>query len=178
MSDEASAIYIHETAIVENIASIGASTRIWHHAHVREGAVIGEGCVLGKGVFVDSGAVIGDRVKVQNNVSIFHGVSIEDDVMVGPSAVFTNDLRPRSSDAWTLTPTTVRRGVGIGANATIICGADVGEWSMIGAGTVVIGDVPPHALVVGNPSRIIGWVNRAGDVVSRDASCPAGIGDL
>lgn len=170
--------FVHESAIVEDGASLGSGTRIWHFGHVRSGARIGSDCNLGKGVYVDNGVEVGDRVKVQNHVSLFEGVHLGDDVMVGPSAVFTNDLRPRASDDWTLTPTFVGRGVGIGANSTIVCGSTIGEWAMVGAGTVVVGDVPAHALVVGNPSRIIGWVNVAGDVVSRDDQCPQGIENL
>ncbi len=164
--------FVHETAIVEEGATLGDGTKVWHFAHVRRGAQIGSNCTLGKGVFVDGGVIVGNDVKVQNHVSLFNGVTLGDSVMVGPSAVFTNDLRPRSGDAWQLTPTVVEEGVGIGANATIVCGATLGAWSMVGAGTVVVGDVPAYALVVGNPSRRIGWVNKAGDVVSRELERP------
>ena len=171
----ADAPFIHELAVVEDGANLGVGTRVWHFAHVRTGAQVGSGCNLGKGVYVDSGVVIGDDVKIQNHVSLFTGVTLGNKVMVGPSAVFTNDLRPRASDAWEITPTHIGEGVGIGANATIVCGATIGDWAMIGAGTVVVGDVEPYALVVGNPSRRIGWVNKDGDVVSRDDTCPEGI---
>lgn len=170
--------FIHETAILEDGVQIGAGTRVWHFCHVRAGASIGSDCNLGKGVYVDAGVVIGNGVKVQNHVSLFTGVTLGDQVMVGPSAVFTNDLRPRASDDWTITPTVVGEGVGIGANATIVCGSTLGEWAMVGAGTVVVGDVPAYGLVVGNPSRLIGWVNKQGDVVSRDELCPEGIENL
>ena len=164
--------FVHETAIVEDGAQLGAGTRIWHHAHVRGGAVMGADCNVGKSVYVDSGVVVGDRVKIQNHVSLFHGVVLGDDIMVGPSACFTNDLKPRSADDWELTETRVGNGVGVGANSTIVCGATIGDWAMIGAGTVVVGDVPAHALVVGNPSRIIGWVDRAGNTVHRGETPP------
>lgn len=169
-------IFIHDTAIVEAGAVLGAGTQVWHHAHVRSDAVIGRGCTLGKGVYIDQGVTIGDRVKIQNHVSVYVGVTLQDDIMVGPSACFTNDLRPRSGDGWQVTPTLVKSGVGIGANATIVCGATIGRWAMIGAGTVVVGDVPDHALVVGNPSRVIGWVDEHGETVSRQATRPEELG--
>lgn len=165
--------FIHPTAVVEDGANIGDGTKVWHHAHVRSGAAIGGDTVLGKNVFVDAGARIGDRVKVQNNVSVYTGVTIGNDVFVGPSAVFTNDLVPRAFDPdWTVTPTNVGNGASIGANATIICGNDLGEFSMVGAGAVVTRPVQPHQLVVGNPARHVGWVDRSGQVVSRDIEAP------
>jgi len=176
MSDEAP--FIHETAIVEDGAILGPGTKVWHHVHVRSGAVIGAGCNLGQSVYVDSGVVIGDRVKVQNHVSLFDGVTLGDDIMVGPSACFTNDLRPRSGDDWQITETLVGSGVGIGANATIVCGVTIGDWALIGAGTVVVDDVPRHALVVGNPSRIIGWVNQKGETIHRGEEPPSEIANL
>lgn len=163
---------MHETAIVEEGAELGSGTRVWHHAHVRSGAQVGSDCVIGKSSFVDSHVVVGDRVKIQNHVSLFHGVILGNDVMIGPSACFTNDLKPRTAEGWELTETRVGNGVGVGANSTIVCGADIGDWAMIGAGTVVVGDVPSHALVVGNPSRIIGWVDRAGNTVHRGEQPP------
>jgi acetyltransferase-like isoleucine patch superfamily enzyme len=164
----------HESTVIEAGAQIGRDTRAWHHAHVRSGAVIGVGCVLGKNVFVDTGAVIGDRSKIQNNVSVYNGVTLGSDVFVGPSAVFTNDLRPRASvEAWTITPTTVEDGASIGANATIVCGTVLGRCSMVAAGAVVIRDVAPHELVAGNPARHLGWVCRCGEVISREALPPA-----
>jgi UDP-2-acetamido-3-amino-2,3-dideoxy-glucuronate N-acetyltransferase len=122
----------HETAVIEEGAQIGADTRVWHHAHVRAGAVIGSGCVLGKNVFVDGGAVIGDRCKIQNNVSVYTGVVLGSDVFVGPSAVFTDGLRPRASAGdWAVTPTAVHDGASIGANATIVCGTVLGRSAMV-----------------------------------------------
>lgn len=166
----------HETAVIEPGAQIGAGTRVWHHAHVRAGAVIGSGCVLGKNVFVDAGAVIGDRCKIQNNVSVYTGVVLGSDVFVGPSAVFTNDLRPRASaGGWTVTPTAVHDGASIGANATIVCGTVLGRAAMVAAGSVVTRDVAPHQLVAGNPARHHGWVCACGEVVSRAVERPADV---
>ncbi|MGR6965885.1 acyltransferase [Geodermatophilus sp. URMC 61] len=163
----------HETAVIEDGAQVGAGTRVWHHAHVRDGAVVGSGCVLGKNVFVDAGAVVGDRCKIQNNVSVYTGVVLGSDVFVGPSAVFTNDLRPRASAGeWTITPTTVHDGASIGANATIVCGTVLGRAAMVAAGAVVTRDVEPHQLVLGNPARPAGWVCECGEVVSRGVTPP------
>lgn len=165
--------FVHESAYVEDGASIGAGTKVWHHGHIRTGAVVGEGCVLGKNVFVDGGAVVGDRCKIQNNVSVYSGVTVEDEVFVGPSAVFTNDLFPRATNAdWQVVPTVVRRGASIGANATIVCGTEVGGWALVAAGSVVTRSVEAHALVAGNPARRLGWVCRCGTVVSREAARP------
>lgn len=166
--------FAHETAIVERGAAIGSGTRVWHHAHVREGARIGEECVLGKNVFVDTGATVGNRVKIQNNVSVYNGVTIEDGVFVGPSAVFTNDRFPRATATeWEIVPTLVRQGASVGANATIVCGVEIGEWATIAAGAVVTRSVEDHELVAGNPARRIGWVCDCGQVVTRDADRPA-----
>jgi dTDP-4-amino-4,6-dideoxygalactose transaminase/serine acetyltransferase len=165
--------FVHSSAEVEPGAVVGAGTTIWHHSQVRAGSVVGESCVLGKNVFVDAGAVIGDRVKIQNNVSVYRGVQLADDVFVGPSAVFTNDLRPRTGlRDWQVVVTSVRLGASIGANATIICGIEVGEYGMVGAGAVVTASVLPHQLVVGNPARHHGWVCSCGRVVSRAAQAP------
>ena len=165
--------FVHPTAIVEEGATIGSGTKIWHHAHIRGGAVIGTGCVFGKNTFVDSGAVVGSRVKVQNNVSVYSGVTIGDDVFVGPAAVFTNDLVPRAFNVdWTVSPTHVGNGASIGANATIVCGTSLGAYSMIAAGATVTRDVADHQLVAGVPARHRGWVCRGGEVVSRDEQAP------
>jgi UDP-2-acetamido-3-amino-2,3-dideoxy-glucuronate N-acetyltransferase len=159
--------FIHPTALVEPGANIGSGTYIWHHAHVRANASIGENCVLGKGVFIDENVAIGSGVKVQNNVSIYRGVSISDDVFIGPSAVFTNDLRPRAfNENWQVVPTRVLRGASIGANATIVCGIEIGEYAMVAAGSVVTRSVAAHRLVIGNPARPHGWVCRLGETVS------------
>lgn len=165
---------VHETAIVEPGSQIGDGTHVWHHAHVRSGATIGHDCNLGKNVYIDGGVIIGDRVKIQNNVSVYLGITIEDDVFVGPSAVFTNDLYPRAgSDHWEVGTTVVRRGASIGANATIVCGTEIGEWSLVGAGCVVTESVGAHEMVAGNPACRIGWVCRCGRRVSRSQSEPS-----
>lgn len=156
--------YIHPTAVVEDGVRIGSGSSVWHHAHIRERAVIGDECNLGKNVYVDAGVVVGHRVKVQNNVSIYSGVELGDDVFVGPSAVFTNDRVPRASGPWQVASTTVRRGASIGANATLVGGIEIGEWAMVGAGAVVVRSVRPHEVVVGNPAHRLGWVCRCGEV--------------
>ncbi len=164
--------FIHPSAEVEPNVTIGDGTRIWHLCHVRSGARIGSECILGRGVYVDADVVIGNRVKVQNYVSIFHGVEIEDGVFVGPHVCFSNDLRPRAvnpdlslkdADDWKLTPTLIRTGASIGANASILCGITLGQWAMVGLGAVVIRDVPNYGLVVGNPARLIGYVCACGE---------------
>ncbi len=165
--------FIHPSAFVEDGAVVGPGTKVWHLVHLRTGAVVGAECVLGKNVFVDAGAVVGDRVKIQNNVSVYAGVTLEDEVFVGPSAVFTNDMFPRAQNpAWQIVPTLVRRGASVGGNATVICGTTIGEFAMVGAGSVVTRDVADHELVVGNPARHLGWVCRCGRVSSRDVERP------
>ncbi|HEY5437265.1 MAG TPA: acyltransferase [Acidimicrobiales bacterium] len=164
----------HSTAEVEDGARVGEGTRIWHFAHIREGATVGKDCTIGKDVFVDAGAIVGDRCKVQNGVSVYSGVTLENEVFVGPNAVFTNDLRPRAmSPNWKIVPTLVRTGASIGANATIVCGTEVGSYAMVAAGAVVTHDIADHELVVGNPARHAGWVCRCGTVCSRDSDPPA-----
>lgn len=166
-------VFVHPTAEVEEGAQVGDGTRVWHLAHVRSTARIGAGCVIGRNVYVDADVVVGDLVKIQNNVSVYQGVTIEDEVFVGPCAVFTNDLRPRAQNPdWQITPTLVRRGASIGANATIVCGVEIGPYAMIAAGSVVTRDVPPYQLVVGNPARPRGWVDETGQIVSRDPDIP------
>ncbi len=158
---------VHPSAHIEANVVIGDGTRIWHQGHVRGGARIGSGCNLGKNVFVDSDVRIGNRVKIQNNVSVYHGVTIEDEVFVGPSAVFTNDLYPRAQNPnWQVVETLVRRGASVGANATLICGIEVGEYAVIAAGSVATKNVRPHQIVKGNPARHHGWVCTCGRVVS------------
>jgi UDP-2-acetamido-3-amino-2,3-dideoxy-glucuronate N-acetyltransferase len=169
-------VRVHATAIVEDGATIGDGTAIWHHGHIRAGAQIGTGCTFGKNVFVDGAAVIGNGVKIQNNVSVYSGVTIADDVFVGPSAVFTNDRFPRAfSTNWQIVETFVERGASIGAGAVLVCGITIGEFAMVAAGSVVTRSVEPYRLVVGNPARPAGWVCRCGRVVSRDASCPRNV---
>jgi UDP-2-acetamido-3-amino-2,3-dideoxy-glucuronate N-acetyltransferase len=165
---------VHASAIVDEGAQVGVGTRIWHFSHVSSGAVIGSGCVLGQNVFVAGGVVVGDGVRIQNNVSLYDGVVLEDEVFCGPSCVFTNVRTPRSgiSRKDEYARTVVRRGATIGANATIVCGVEIGAYSLIGAGAVVTGDVPPHRLVVGVPARAAGWVSHAGEVLGEDLICP------
>jgi UDP-2-acetamido-3-amino-2,3-dideoxy-glucuronate N-acetyltransferase len=165
--------FVHPTAEVEPGARIGAGTKIWHLVHIRATATVGADCVLGRNVYVDADVVIGNRVKIQNNVSVYKGVTIEDEVFVGPSAVFTNDLHPRAQNPnWQVVPTVVRRGASIGANATLVCGIEIGEYAMVAAGAVVVRDVAPYQLVAGNPARPIGWVDESGAIVSRDPTNP------
>ena len=160
--------FIHESAYVDDGATVGAGTKIWHFCHVMPGAVIGARCSLGQNVVVMNGTRIGDNCKIQNNVSIYEGVELEDDVFCGPSMVFTNVLNPRShvSRKHEYRPTRVRRGSSIGANATIVAGVTLGEYSFIGAGAVVTTDVPDYALMVGVPARRIGWMCQCGERLS------------
>lgn len=157
--------FVHESAYVDDGATIGAGTKVWHFCHVLSGAVIGARCSLGQNVVVMNGTRIGDNVKIQNNVSIYEGVELEDDVFCGPSMVFTNVINPRShvSRKCEYQRTLVRRGASIGANATIVCGSTLGEYSFIGAGAVVAKDVPAYALMVGVPARRIGWMCQCGE---------------
>ncbi|GBD32876.1 MAG: N-acetyltransferase [Gemmatimonadales bacterium] len=157
--------FVHESAYVDEGAVIGKGTKIWHFCHIMPGAVIGEGCTLGQNVVVMPGTRIGNNVKIQNNVSIYEGVILEDDVFCGPSCVFTNVLNPRAhvSRRGEFMKTLVKKGATIGANATIVCGVTLGEYSFIGAGAVVTSDVPPYALMVGVPARRVGWMCRCGE---------------
>jgi acetyltransferase-like isoleucine patch superfamily enzyme len=156
-------VYIDPTAVVAKSARIGGGTRIWINSQIREDAVIGSECVISKDVYIDKGVVIGSGCKVQNGVSVYNGVVLEDDVFVGPHAVFTNDLYPRAfSSAWKVVPTRLRKGASIGANATIVCGVEIGEFSLVAAGSVVTRDVPPYTMVRGNPARPVALVNREG----------------
>lgn len=159
-------IFSAPTAIVEEGAKVGKRTRIWHHSQIRSCAVIGEDCNIGKDVYIDSKARIGNKVKIQNGVSVYNGCIVEDEVLLGPHCVTTNDLFPRAlNDNFTVIPTLFKKGCTIGAGAVVICGVVIGEHSMVGAGTVVNKDVPPHALVVGNPARVIGFVCECGNKV-------------
>ena len=161
--------FVHPTAEVSSDAHIGAGTRIWRQAHIREQACIGESCNIGKGVYIDAHVHIGSNVKIQNHASLFEGVTLEDGVFIGPHVCFTNDMFPRAitpdgklknADDWEITPTLVKYGASIGAGAIIICGITIGSFALIGAGSVVTRDVPPHALVFGNPARQHGYVCR------------------
>ncbi len=168
--------FVHPAAEVEPGAEVGAGTRIWRQAHVRGNACIGEQCNIGKGVFVDAHVRIGSRVKIQNHTSVFEGVTLEDGVFVGPHVCFTNDLFPRAitptgelktADDWEVTPTLVRYGASIGGGSVIRCGVTIGEFALVGAGSVVTRDVLPHALVFGNPARPHGYVCRCAHPLSR-----------
>jgi len=159
--------FIHPTAFVEDGVEIGAGTKVWHHCHLRTGAVIGCDVSLGKGVFVDVDVRVGDRVKAQNHVYLPQGITVEDDVFLGPKATFTNDVYPRAVDDWELTPTTIGKGASVGANATVVAGRHLGRYCVVGAGSVVTKPVEAFELVAGNPARRIGWVDMAGQVVAR-----------
>jgi len=170
--------FAHESAVIDEGVEIGSGTRIWHFSHIMTGCKIGKGCNLGQNVVVSPDVILGNNVKVQNNVSIYTGVICEDDVFLGPSMVFTNIINPRSAivrrDEYE--KTVVEKGATIGANATIVCGNNIGKFAFIGAGAVVIQEVKPYALVVGNPSRQIGWMSEYGHRLEFNkeglATCP------
>jgi UDP-2-acetamido-3-amino-2,3-dideoxy-glucuronate N-acetyltransferase len=170
--------YAHATAVIDDGSIIGDGTRIWHFTHIMTGCEIGRNCNLGQNVVVSPGVKLGENVKVQNNVSIYTGVICEDDVFLGPSMVFTNVINPRSavSRKNEYKKTLVKKGASIGANATIVCGNNIGEYAMIGAGAVVTKPVAPYALVVGNPGRHVGWISEYGHKLQFDekglAICP------
>lgn len=170
--------FAHPTAVIDDNCHIGEGTKIWHFSHIMSHSTIGTGCNIGQNVVISPEVVLGNNVKVQNNVSLYTGVICEDDVFLGPSCVFTNVINPRSAvvrkDQYMRT--VVRKGASIGANATIVCGNDIGEYAFIGAGAVVTKAVPPYALLVGNPARQIGWMSRFGHRLEFDANeiaiCP------
>jgi len=173
MSDD---VYIHPTAEVSPRATLGAGTKVWHQAQVREGAVLGRNCILGKGAYVDFDVRIGDNVKIQNRASLYHGVTLESGVFVGPHAIFTNDRLPRavnadgslkSDDDWELGRILVKEGASIGAGAIVVAGVTIGRWAMVGAGAVVTKDVPDYGLVYGNPARLVGYVCPCGHKVEQ-----------
>jgi UDP-2-acetamido-3-amino-2,3-dideoxy-glucuronate N-acetyltransferase len=170
--------YIHTTAVVDEGAIIGDGTKVWHFSHIMSNAIIGSNCVLGQNVFIASTVVLGNNVKVQNNVSLYDGVVCQDDVFIGPSAVFTNVINPRSAVVRKeeYKSTLIKKGATIGANATIICGNNIGEYAFIGAGAVITKNVPPYALVTGNPAIQTGWMSEFGQKLQFDvmgfATCP------
>ena len=170
-------IRVHPTADVSPNASIGDESSIWHQAQVREGVKIGKNCIIGKGVYIDAGVSLGDNVKIQNYVSVYHGVTIEEGVFVGPHVCFTNDLKPRAvnpdgslkaADDWVLSRTHIRRGAALGANVTIRCGVTIGEWAMIGSGSVVTRNIPNYGLVWGNPAQLHGFVCPCGGRLEKE----------
>lgn len=161
--DQNMEIFVHSTAHVGDNVIIGGGTKIWINVQIREDVVIGKNCILSKDVYIDHAVKIGDRCKIQNSVSVYDGVTIQNDVFIGPNAVFTNDKVPRSFNSnWKITPTLVRNGASIGANATIVCGVEIGEYAMVAAGSVVTKSVPSHALVMGNPAKITRYVCKCG----------------
>lgn len=166
----------HETAIVSPRARIGKNTRIWAFTNVQDDAVIGEGCNICDNCFVEKGASIGNHVTVKNGVSVFEGITLEDDVFCGANVAFINDRFPRShrEGPWTLEKTLVRKGATVGSNATVLCGLTVGEYAFVGAGAVVVKDVPDYALVYGNPGRMHGYVCRCGKKLPEDLTCSCG----
>jgi len=172
-------IFVHESSYVDEGCQIGDGTKIWHFCHIMSGCSIGENCNIGQNVVVSPNVLLGNNVKIQNNVSVYTGVVCEDDVFLGPSMVFTNVINPRSavSRKDEYRETIIRRGASIGANATIVCGNEIGKYAMIGAGSVVTKPVKPYSLIVGNPARQIGWVSEYGEKLMFDdggvAICPA-----
>ncbi|MPW26975.1 N-acetyltransferase [Alkalibaculum sp. M08DMB] len=161
--------FVHESSYIDQPCRIGEETKIWHFSHIMKNSIIGQRCNIGQNVVISSGVKIGNNVKIQNNVSVYTGVVCEDDVFLGPSCVFTNVINPRSfierKDEYK--ETTVKKGASIGANATIVCGYDIGKYAFIGAGTVITKDVPDYALLVGNPGRVIGYVCECGDTLQK-----------
>lgn len=166
--------FIHETSVVDEGATIGKGTKVWHFSHIQSGAIVGENCSLGQNVNVSNNVIIGNGCKIQNNVSVYEGVMLEDYVFCGPSCVFTNDLTPRAKypkGRANYKKTIVHTGASIGANATIVCGNEIGEWAMIGAGAVVTSNVPDHALMLGVPAKQKGWVCECGSKLSSNFMC-------
>jgi UDP-2-acetamido-3-amino-2,3-dideoxy-glucuronate N-acetyltransferase len=180
MSPEAQ-YFVHQSSYIDEGCEIGAGTSIWHFSHVMTGAKIGRGCNIGQNVVISPQVIIGDNVKIQNNVSVYTGVVLEDDVFCGPSMVFTNVINPRSHvpRKHEYLATLVKRGASLGANATIVCGHSIGAYAFVGAGAVVTRDVPDHALVTGNPGRVVGWMCKCGAKLAsgarapEEAGCPA-----
>lgn len=167
--------FVHKSSYVDAGAEVGNGSKIWHFSHVQAGARIGRECVLGQNVNIAGEVIVGDRCKIQNNVSLYDGVVLEDEVFCGPSCVFTNDYLPRAhgSLGWEISKTLVKKGASIGANATIVCGNTIGEYAMIGSGSVVTHDVGAHALMIGVPARQLGWVCECGSRLDEKLRCPA-----
>ncbi len=168
--------YAHPTAEVSPKAKIGKGTKIWHCAQVREDAEIGENCIIGKNVYIDFSVKIGKNCKIQNNSSVYHGATIEDGVFIGPHCVITNDKRPRAvnpdlslkaADDWTIAKVAIRKGAALGAGTIVVAGASVGEWALTGSGSVVTKDIPPHAMVAGNPAMLLGFVCKCSEKLDK-----------
>ena len=173
--------FIHPTAEVSPQATIGHGTKIWHQAHIREGAQIGSNCIIGKGVYIDFGVSIGANSKLQNGVCVYHGATVEDGVFLGPHVILTNDRLPRAinpdgtlkTDAdWRVSPVLIKHGASLGTGVIVLPGITIGEFAMIGAGAVITRDVPPHGLTYGNPARLVGYVCRCGQVLTTTKSSP------
>jgi len=159
--------FIHESAIIAENSKIGDNTKVWVNVQIRENTIIGENCIISKDVYIDKNVKIGNNCKIQNSVSVYDGVTLEDDVFVGPNAVFTNDKIPRSFNTkWQITPTLVKKGASLGANCTIVCGISIGEYAMVGAGSVVTKNVEPFSLVIGNPAKFASYICKCGNKVN------------
>lgn len=178
MEESTNNVFIHPTALVDDGAQLGVGTKVWHFSHIMPKAVLGTNCNIGQNVFIADGVTLGNGVKVQNNVSLYTGLTVEDEVFIGPSAVFTNVKNPRAAIVRSseYAPTRICKGASIGANSTVVCGITLGEYCFIGAGAVVTRDVAPYALVVGTPAKQIGYFSRAGHRLEFDATgfakCP------
>lgn len=166
--------FIHPSAHVSDAAKIGEGTKVWINVQIREDVEIGTDCIISKDVYIDHAVKIGSRCKIQNSVSVYKGVTIEDEVFVGPNVAFTNDKVPRAFNGeWKITPTLVQQGASIGANATVVCGIVIGHYAMIAAGSVVTKPIPSHALVMGNPAKIVGYVCQCGHRLDNHGLCKA-----
>lgn len=167
--------FVHPTAVIDEGARIGNDVKIWHFSHLMGSCIIGDHCVVGQNVFIDKKVELGNNVHVQNNVSLYEGVICEDDVFIGPSAVFTNVINPRSAidRKNQFRPTIVRKGATIGANVTVVCGNEIGAYAFVGAGAVVTKPVKPYSMVIGNPSRHMGWISEYGHRLIFDETCTA-----
>lgn len=169
--------YVHESSYIDRDVIIGNGTKIWHFCHIQRGTNIGSGCIIGQNVYTGENVKIGNGVKIQNNVSVFSGVTLEDYVFCGPSCVFTNDLSPRANypkGSANHLKTIVKTGASIGANATILCNHTIGRWALIGAGAVVVSNVPDYAIMTGIPAKVTGWICECGKRLSDDLTCVCG----
>lgn len=162
--------FIHPTANVASDVKIGSGTKVWINSQIRENSKIGTNCIISKDTYIDTNVIIGNNCKIQNSVSVYQGVTIDDDVFIGPNVCFTNDKVPRAFDPeWKITPTFVKKGVSIGANATIVCGVTIGEYAMVAAGSVVTKDIEPYSLVMGNPAKHYSYIDKMGNKIEGKA---------